>query len=84
MKIAYHALFLRQLKKLPKDLQEEVFQKVLLFGKDIKHPSLKVHKLQGHLKDLFSFSVNYSYRIVFKKIKDEAVLLEVGTHDIYK
>jgi len=83
MKVAYQKSFLRQLKKLPVGLQEEVFEKINLFTKDHTHPSLKTHKLHGKLKDCWSFNINYSYRIIFEIIKDEATFIEIGNHDIY-
>lgn len=85
MKVVFTSPFLRQLKKLDPDLQEEVVEKVALFEKDPTYPALKVHKLKGRLKDRWSFSVNYKTRIVFQYLsKNEAVLLAVGDHDVYK
>lgn len=85
MKIAYTPVFVRQYKKLPRALQDEVEEKIALFQKKPNHPFLKTHKLQGRLKGRFSFSVNYQYRISFQYLsKKEAVLLNVGDHDIYK
>lgn len=85
MKVYYKPSFVRALNKLPRDLQEEVIEKIELFKVAKNHKHLKVHKLKGKLKDRYSFSVNYKYRIVFLYIsKAEAVLLAVGDHDVYK
>lgn len=84
MKIAYEPSFLRMFKKLPKDLQAEAKEKIEIFTKNPKDPSLKMHKLKGKLKGLFAFSINYSYRIIFDIIDKEAVLLEIGDHDVYR
>jgi mRNA-degrading endonuclease RelE of RelBE toxin-antitoxin system len=46
MKIAYHPSFLRQFKKLSKDLQTEAKEKVKVFEKDHRDPVLKLHKLK--------------------------------------
>jgi addiction module RelE/StbE family toxin len=84
MKIGFASSFVRKLKKFEKSLQEEVLEKVELFEKDSKNPSLKIHKLKGSLKGSYSFSVNYKYRIVFDYIsKEEVRLLSVGDHDVY-
>jgi len=85
MKIKFTAPFLRQLRKLDPDLQEEVAEKVELFELDPNYLSLKVHKLKGRLKDRWSFSVNYKTRIVFQYTSsEEVVLLAVGNHHVYR
>ncbi len=85
MNIFYAPPFFRQLKKLEKDLQEEVFERIELFENNPKNTILKVHKLQGRLKGRYSFSINYKTRIVstYRSEKD-VVFLAVGNHDVYK
>lgn len=85
MDVQYKPVFIRQLKAMGKGLRDEVIEKVELF-KDVRnHKPLKVHKLKGRLKGRYSFSVNYETRIVFNYLsKQEAVLLAVGDHDVYK
>jgi len=85
MKISYKATFVRQYNKLDESLQEEVLEKIELFKSKENHTSLKVHKLHGRLKENFSFSVNYKFRIVFIfEESDSVILLAIGDHDIYK
>ena len=84
MNIAYQTSFLRQYKKLTKELQDEAKEKIEIFKKDQNCSTLKVHKLKGPMKKMYSFSVNYSYRIVFEIINKETVFLEIGNHDLYK
>ncbi len=50
---------------------------------DPYHPSLRLHGLEGRLKDLSSVSINMSYRIVLElEIKDKAItLINVGSHN---
>jgi len=85
VKIYFTPPFLRQLRKLDPDLQEEVVEKVELFEKNPMYSGLKVHKLKGRLKGRWSFSVNYKTRIVFQYLsKNEVVLLAVGDHNVYK
>lgn len=84
MKVAYLPIFVRQYKKLPDSLQSDVDEKIALFERNPAHLFLKTHKLKGVFKECFSFSVNYQYRIIFKYLsKDEVVLLAVGDHNIY-
>ena len=47
------------------------------------HPSLRLHKLQGKLSDLYSVSINISYRICIDFIieKDQIIPVDIGTHD---
>ncbi len=48
-----------------------------------EHPSLRLHGLEGRLKDMSSVSINMSYRIVLElDVKDkEIMLINVGSHD---
>ena len=48
-----------------------------------KHPSLRLHDLEGRLKGMSSVSINMSYRIVLElEIKGkEITLINVGNHD---
>ena len=85
MEVLYTPSFIRQLKTFSTDLQEEIFEKVELFQNPKNHVTLKVHKLKGRLAGKYSFSVNYKTRIVFiYGGKKEAILLAVGTHEVYK
>ncbi|MEK7544545.1 MAG: type II toxin-antitoxin system mRNA interferase toxin, RelE/StbE family [Patescibacteria group bacterium] len=85
MEIFYTPQFLRQLKKFPVELQSEAEEKILLFQSDPKHPFLKTHKLKGRFNGCYSFSVNYSYRVVFEYYPKKSVtFLAIGDHDVYK
>lgn len=86
IEVVYSAHFVRNYKRLDKNLQDEVYEKIELFKNKKNHISLKVHSLKGRLKGMHSFSVNYSFRIIFeyeKKTKKVVILLDVGDHDIY-
>lgn len=83
MIISYKPSFVRQFNKLDPKLQEETLEKIDLLKKHKNHPLLKVHKLHGHLKERYSFSVNYKTRIVFTYVSKEVVLLAIGDHAIY-
>ena len=47
------------------------------------HPSLRLHKLQGKLKEFYSVSIDMEYRIIldFIIIDKEIILIDIGTHD---
>ena len=85
MTISYKPSFVREFKKLPTELQEEALDKIELFKNVENHKKLKVHKLQGKLRNFYSFSVTYSHRIVFSyESKEEIVFLAIGDHSVYK
>jgi len=85
MKVVYTPSFVRMYKKLCESLKEETREKISLFEQDHTHSFLKVHKLKGSLKNRWSFSINYEYRIVFQYLsKSESVFLAIGNHDVYK
>ena len=85
MKVSFLPSFVRKFDRLEVALQDEVMEKIELFKDEKNHKYLKVHKLHGVLSGRYSFSVNYKTRIVFSYLsKNEAVLLAVGDHDVYK
>lgn len=83
--IFYTPGFVREYDKLPIRLQEEVKERIELFRANPQNPFLRLHKLKGVLRKRWSFSVNYSYRIVFEyDSKNSVALLSVGNHSIYE
>lgn len=80
--VEYSTRFIRTFRKIDPNLQEEIIEKVELLKDPSNHKRLKVHKLTGTLKGIWSFSVNYKIRITFAKPKKNVIILEtVGTHD---
>ena len=76
---------MRKFSKLETDLQEEAIQKIDLFKNRKNHGMLKVHKLHERFSGRLAFSVNYKFRIAFRYVsKNEVLLLDIGDHDIYK
>ncbi|MEK7665424.1 MAG: hypothetical protein AAB337_00920 [Patescibacteria group bacterium] len=85
LEVSYAARFVRAYKKFTPLLQEEVKRAITDFQNPATHERLRVHKLEGRLQGRYSFSVNYATRIVFMYLnKDQAVLLTVGDHDVYR
>ena len=85
IEVNFTPAFIKQVKSTSPDLQEEIIEKVEAFKHKENHKLLKVHKLNGRLKDRYSFSVNYKIRILFIwRNKQEATLLALGDHDIYR
>lgn len=85
MRIFLSHQFEKNYKNLPKKIKLLLQKKEDLFRKNPYNPSLKTHHLGGLLKDLSSFSVNYSYRVLFRFIdKERVIFYDVGTHSIYQ
>lgn len=83
--IAYGSHFLRSLKKLPWEIQVKAADRELVFCKNCFAPGLKTHKLGGKWEGCWSFSVDYSYRILFRFAKGNQVeFLNIGDHSIYE
>lgn len=83
-KILYHPNFASAYKNLPQAIKEKAAAKEALFRDNIFHSSLRTHKLKGRLADLYSFSIDFKYRILFKFYKDSVIFLDIDDHDLYK
>ncbi len=84
MVFLYTARFIRSLKKVPKSVLDDAFYAIKEFEDRNNHKRLSLHKLKGRLSRLYSFRVNYSYRIVIKLDKNKVYFMDIGTHDVYK
>ncbi|WP_306301638.1 type II toxin-antitoxin system RelE/ParE family toxin [Geminocystis herdmanii] len=73
-------------KNLSKNIPELVkqYEKTLkLLELNPHHPSLRLHRLKGKLQDLYSVSINISYRICLHLIitEKEIILVDIGSHN---
>lgn len=85
MKIFYSPHFIKNYKSLPKTIQAKAEKKEIIFRKDPFNQRLKTHKLTGKFSDFWSFSVDYTYRIVFEfQDKHLVVFHKIGNHSVYK
>ncbi len=78
--------YLRKAQKFLKSHPElfKSYEKTLrLLVENPYHPSLRLHKLEGKLQDLYSVSINLSYRITCEfMIQDQQIILvNIGSHD---
>ncbi len=77
--------FKRSFAKLSPRIQNDAVEKENIFINNPFDKRLRTHKLKGKLGNFLSFSVNYSYRIVFEFVKkDEVIFYDIGDHQIYK
>lgn len=57
------------------------WERVAIFQNDPFDPRLRTHKLSGQLKDLWSFSVEYNWRVIFAFVGDKrALFVDIGAH----
>ena len=70
------------IKKHP-DLLSQYTKTLELLEMNPYHPSLRLHKLKGKLSELYSVSINISYRISIDFIfeDDKIIPIDVGSHD---
>ena len=85
IEIIWDEPFLRNFRKWIKKhpaLKAKFEEKLTLFTEQPFHSSLKTHSLTGNLKDYWALSITYEYRLVFKFLSENKVLLvNIGTHD---
>jgi addiction module RelE/StbE family toxin len=70
--------FKNSLKKLARrrpEIMVTVVEKILFFYSSINHPSLKLHKLSGDLKDHWAFSIENDVRVIFRYTNDGNIYL---------
>lgn len=85
VQIKYSTHFVKQFKKLSNDKKERAIKAEKLFRKDPMDSRLKTHKLTGKLSDLWSFSINFSDRIIFEFLDEgEVIFHKIGDHGVYK
>lgn len=85
MHIEYSSDFIKHYKKLPVEIQLLAEKKMEIFKANPFDVSLRTHKLSGSLAGMWSFSVNYKYRILFSFVeRDIAWFYLIGGHEVYK
>jgi len=85
MEIWYSPQFAKAYKKLPKSIKLKAEKQEVIFRSNPHDPRLKTHQLTGKLKDYWSFSINYQYRIIFQFVSDTTIwFISAGTHQVYK
>lgn len=83
--ILYEPHFKRAFKKLTPELKAALIERLPWFLAECFDPRLKTHKLSEKYKDQWSFSISYSYRVLFEFLSENQVLfIDVDDHDIYR
>jgi hypothetical protein len=77
--------FKREFDSLPPEIQRAALAKFSLFSNNWRHPSLRVHKLEGvlwHGRQVFDLYLTNKYRVLFVIDHDVVVSFSVGPHSI--
>ncbi|MEO8211234.1 MAG: plasmid stabilization protein [bacterium] len=84
--IIYTESYVKRVKKFIKkhpEILPQYIKTLKLLEANPYHPSLRLHKLQGKLSELYLVSINISYRIsvYFLIDKSRIVPVDIGTHE---
>ena len=74
-------------KRLPKRIKEKAKEREKIFRENPFDTRLETHPLKGKYRAYWAFSVDRSYRIMFRFLnatKNKVAFVNVGTHEIYK
>jgi mRNA-degrading endonuclease YafQ of YafQ-DinJ toxin-antitoxin module len=83
--IYYDKRFEKQFRALPLAIKKKAVKAEGFFRTNPFHPSLRLHKLEGKLKELWSVSIDRNYRIIFKPLEEGVILfVSIGLHAIYE
>ena len=81
MRFSEHRVFGRQYKKLPREVQERVGERLALLIASERNPLLNDHKLNPPWEGYRSINITGDYRLVYKKLSPDIYFLRaVGTH----
>lgn len=84
-KIYYTPKFIKEFRKLPRDIQLIAEKKEEFFKDNPLHPSLRLHGLKGKFKGVWSISINENYRLIFERMNNGDIIFHsIGKHDIYR
>jgi mRNA-degrading endonuclease YafQ of YafQ-DinJ toxin-antitoxin module len=76
---------LKKVKSTDKQLFQKVGKQLSLFHANHLHPSLRLHKLSGNFKNIWSISIDKNTRMLLVLDEEGAYFFDIGTHDqIYR
>ena len=78
--IAIEPEFLPQYDELPKNVKKKFKKQISLLKENPKHPSLKIHEIEG--SDFWEFYVDDFYRCVFPQEGNIYNTYFIGTHKL--
>lgn len=72
---------LKRIKSRDIKLFKQIQKQITLFTQNQKHPSLRLNKLTGNMKNLWSISIDRNIRMLFIILEDEIYFFDIRTHD---
>ncbi len=80
MNISYSKYFIKQAKKLPSRVREQLVERIERFSKNSFESLLHTHVLKGAYKAYGSINITGDYRALYLMRGEEIVFDQVGTH----
>jgi addiction module RelE/StbE family toxin len=72
---------LKNIKQKQPLLFKKIQKQLKIFKENIKHPSLRTHKLKGNLANTWSISIEGNVRLIYTIKDNEAIFFKIGNHD---
>jgi len=83
VKLFFSKPFVRDYRKLPKQIQTAVDKQIELLLSNPRHPSLNTKKMNDR-RDMWEGRITKSYRFTYRIEGDTYLFRRVGTHDVLK
>jgi mRNA interferase YafQ len=80
MNISYSKNFIKQSKKLDKEIRDKIVLRIQLFNKNPLDYELNNHQLKGKFKLYRSINITGNYRALYLNKGDDIIFDIVGTH----
>ena len=81
MNVGFNKNFKKQFDKLPKNIQEQFFNRLNVFLINSFTPILNNHQLRGKLKNMRSINVTGDIRAIYEQInKNKVLFLTIANH----
>lgn len=81
MDIHYSSKFKKQYKKLPRKVQEQFNERLIVFISNQYDPQLNIHKLSGELDGLWSINITGDIRAIIDRKHDPVIIfITIGSH----
>ena len=72
---------IREIRSNNKQLYKKLQKQLEMFKSSPDHPSLRLHKLKGKMKNVWSISIDKDIRMIFIKEEQVDYFVGFGTHD---